>query len=431
MEQSLQQIAILDALLTNWEMIRLRMGAISPALQEQLNALGIRLQSATTAEDLAMIIDDLLDLTSGTPAEDYVNSLVARSDLGETKITRGGAFPTSGAAYSGAIPENAAISFGTTVTGVERVPIFFSTNRTPTTIPGNSFSGEFQRTLTYGVATVTVPASHTPGELERPAWWNLFADKADKNKYFTLSEVFALQQADFQSKLEAASHNSTSTELLIFLHGFNVTFEEAAMRAAQFVCDSKFSGVVVLFSWPSQGKLLGYSGDEERAISSGDVMAVFLSGLAGSPWSRVHLLAHSMGNRVMLLGLADNPRPKLPLGQLVFAAADVFVPMFEEKFVKLQAAGLLRATSYASKDDRALTISSHLHSGPRVGLVADEPYQTEHLESIDATSVDRGVLGHGYWSSVPALLGDLKDLLQFGHSPLERKLKSVGKYWTF
>ncbi len=187
----------------------------------------------------------------------------------------------------------------------------------------------------------------------------------------------------------------------------------------------------MLFSWPSQGKLLGYSGDEERAVSSGDVMAGFLNSLEPGPWTRVHILAHSMGNRVMLLGLADNPRPKLPIGQLVFAAADVFVPMFEEKFVKLQAGGLLPATSYASKDDRALTMSSHLHSGPRVGLVGDEPYQTEHLESIDATSVDRGVLGHGYWSSVPALLGDLKDLLQYGHTPLERKLKSVGKYWTF
>ena len=397
---------------------------------------GFRL--ATTDDELASIVDDLLDLASGTPAEDYVNSLVTRNDLGEAPKTREAPFPTAGIISTGPAPAPAAISFGTTpiertneIAAVERVPIFFSTNRTPTTISAQSFTGEFQNALTYGVATVTVPSNHTSGKLERPKWWNLFADQGDKTKYFTLTEVFALKQADFETRLEGASKGSANSELLIFLHGFNVTFEEAAMRAAQFVCDSGFGGVVVLFSWPSQGNLLGYAGDEERALSSGDLMAYFLSALSPGPWTRVHLLAHSMGNRVLLLGLADNPRPKLPFGHLVFAAADVFVLMFEEKFAKLQAAGTLRATSYASKDDRALTISSRLHSGPRVGLVAEEPYQTEHLESIDATSVDQGILGHGYWSSVPALLNDLKDLLQFGHSPLERKLKSMGKYWSF
>ncbi len=234
MEQSLQQIAILDTLIANWELIRLRMGPLSPALQQQLNALGLRLQSASTAEDVAMIVDDLLDLTSGTPAEDYVNSLVARSDLGETKMTREAGPPSAGIIYPGSIPEasplieKTAVSFGTTltesssaVTAVERVPIFFSTNRAPSTISGTSFSGECQKDLTYGVATVTIPASHKPGELERPTWWNLFADKGDKTKYFTLSEVFTLKQADFETKLEGASKEVANEELLIFLHGFN------------------------------------------------------------------------------------------------------------------------------------------------------------------------------------------------------------------
>ena len=43
MQQSLQHIAILDALLANWEIIRLRLGPISPALQQELNDLGVRL----------------------------------------------------------------------------------------------------------------------------------------------------------------------------------------------------------------------------------------------------------------------------------------------------------------------------------------------------------------------------------------------------
>ncbi len=106
-----------------------------------------------------MIVDDLLDLTSGTPAEDYVNELVARSDLGEAKKTReGGGLPPAGIVYRGSVPETSpliektAVSFGTTltesssgVTAVKQVPIFFSTNRAPSTMAGTSFAGEFQR----------------------------------------------------------------------------------------------------------------------------------------------------------------------------------------------------------------------------------------------------------------------------------------------
>ncbi len=444
MEQTLQQLAILDALLTNWELIRVRMGPISAALSAQFNELGQRLRKSPGADELALIVDDLLDLTSGTAAEEYVNSLIARNDLGESGPTRGAAPVRTTIvvpeAVSFVLPDMSskmAASLGITlernsvVSDVARVPIFFSTNRAATSIAVTGFTGEFQKQLTFGVATVTVPVSHKAGELETPAWWNVFADKNDKASYFTLAQIVQLRRAEFEGRLENAAQSAKTAELLIFLHGFNVTFEEAAMRAAQFVCDSKFNGIVVLFSWPSQGKLLGYSGDEERAYSTGDLLATFLSGLGDGPWTRVHLLAHSMGNRVMLLGLADNPRPRLKLGQIVFAAADVFVPMFEEKWAKLQGAGLLRATSYASKDDRALLVSSILHSGPRIGLVGDAPFVTEHLEAIDATSVDQGILGHGYWSAVPALLSDLKGLLQDGKSPKDRALKPMGNYWAF
>jgi hypothetical protein len=82
MDPTLQQIVLLDALLTNWEMIRLRMMPISPALEKQFNEIGQKLRDDPSAEELARIIDDLLDLVSGTPAEDYANSLVTRTDLG-------------------------------------------------------------------------------------------------------------------------------------------------------------------------------------------------------------------------------------------------------------------------------------------------------------------------------------------------------------
>ncbi len=443
MVNGLQQMALVDSLTMNWDAIRLRMGPLSPELAARLTQLGQELAAATSLSEAAKIVSDLLDLTRNTPAESYTRALVARASLGEARATRApGTFQAVNRDLEAMIEipmrtiESTA-SLGTLLSqtsalpvGVQATPVFFATNRRPGGPSGTTFLGEVGESLSYGLAIVTIPvAAHEIGKLERPKWWKLYAE--DQQESFLINDVHSLNQTEFGTKLEAAAQASDSHEILIVLHGYNVTFEEAALRAAQFAYDSKFRGIVVLFSWPSQGSALGYSGDEDRAQASGEKMAAFLKGLENGPWPRVHLLAHSMGNRVMLNGLADNPRPKLALGQLVFAAADVYVPVFNEKFPKLQNAGKLAATSYASKKDRALWLSSVLHRGARVGIVEDIPYVTDGLESIDASSVDKGMLGHGYWSDQRTLITDLRSLLQLGLSPKERGLDQIGKYWAF
>jgi len=445
MPDALRQLALIDTLLANWDLIRLRIGPLSPALAREFITLGQKLGAATAISEMTRIINDLLDLTKETPAASYVRELIGRASFGEAPSMRGprvsglvnpdieamieapAQAQESGANLGAVLGLSSALPLG-----VEQAPVFFATNRKPNDGAATGFSGDIAALTSYGLASVTIPTGiHQLGKLEAPSWWNCLANKKDQEKYFTLGALEGLKQAEFASRLESAAQIAGTKELLILLHGYNVTFEEAALRAAQFAHDSKFRGIVVLFSWPSQGSLQGYAADEDRAMASGDRLAAFLGALENGPWQRVHLLAHSMGNRVMLAGLADNPRPRLPLGQLVFAAADVYVAVFEEKFPKLQNAGKLSATSYASKKDRALWLSSLLHKGTRVGIVEGAPYVTDNLESIDATSVDRGMLGHGYWSDQRVLITDLQRLLQDGLSADQRQLDRIGKYWAF
>jgi hypothetical protein len=63
--------------------------------------------------------------------------------------------------------------------------------------------------------------------------------------------------------------------------------------------------------------------------------------------------------------------------------------------------------------------------------VEGEPYSTEGLESIDASSVDKGLLGHGYWSDQRTLITDLRSVLQLGLGPKDRGLDQIGRYWAF
>ncbi len=443
MADALQQMALVDSLLMNWDAVRLRMGVLSPALAARFATLGQQLADAKALSEAEKIINELLDLTRNTAAENYARELVARASLGQLKTTRrtgtvravnrdlDALIETPIRAQESTASLGALLSETSSLPiGVQAAPVFFATNRRPGGPSATTFSGEVGDLLSFGLAMVTIPVgAHQIGKLETPKWWKLYAK--DQQESFLLNDVSSLSQTEFETKLDTASQASDSREILIVLHGFNLTFEEAALRAAQFAYDAKFQGIVVLFSWPSQGSVLGYSGDEDRALASGEKLASFLKALENGPWPKVHLLAHSMGNRVMLAALADNPRPKLPLGQLVFAAADVYVPVFNEKFPKLQNAGRLASTSYASKKDRALLLSSLLHSGSRVGIVEDVPYVTDGMESIDASTVDKGLLGHGYWSDQRTLITDLRSLLQLGLSPKDRGLDQIGKYWAF
>ena len=445
MFEHFQQLALMNALLVNWDGIRLRMEPLSPAAAERLAELGRELGQGASADDLARIVDKLLDFTSETPAGPYVRELVARSGLGGRATGLRGVVPPAQVAEEIAeTPDSAsqtaanlARALTTTEVGFQRVPVFFATNRKPGSRA--EFLGDPADRLSFGLASVTIPLSpkHKIGCIETPHWWTLFPEKHAEERFITIAEVEGLERADFLTRVaSAATSNGTGAdarELLVFLHGYNVTFEEAARRAAQFACDMSFPGIVVLFSWPSMGGLMHYAADEERAWTSADRFVEFLGALEGGPWPRVHLVAHSMGNRVMLLGLADNPRPAVPLGQLVFVAADVYVDLFETKWRKLLSEGDLPATSYISRRDWALRVSHFLHQANRIGFLRRTPYLARSMDTVDATWVDTSLLGHAYFASERSLLTDLGLLVRKGLYPADRGLHPdpAREYWIF
>lgn len=457
MTPTLQQIALTDALLDSWGAIRLRLGKITRAFDAELAQVALRLAAADSAEKLARSLDDLIDLIRDTAAEPYVRSLIARAAVppapsspvpslsvtgsilpGNQRVLReppspkeAAPAPPAPARAGGVMPDIQwrLARFLTADMKSTPVPIFFATNRTRSGIPEEYFAGEPASALTFGQAVVNIPERHQTGHLESPAWWNVFADKHDDRRYAVLRNVQTVDEPAWKTQLESVG----AADLLVFLHGYKNTFEDAARRAAQVAHDMRFAGPVVLFSWPSLGQFLGYNGDETRAEASGEDFAAFLKSLEGGPWKRVHVMAHSMGNRVMMSGFADNPRAHVPLSQIVFLAADVYRETFEKKFPKMAGCGDL-VTSYASKADRALLLSSRLHAGNRIGFVSGgQPYVTAGLETIDASLVDTGILGHSYFGDVRSVLTDIGYLLRECLPASRRGLQpgSGNKYWLF
>src|SRR5260370_26727034 len=88
----------------------------------------------------------------------------------------------------------------------------------------------------------------------------------------------AVFYGDVRKEIEAALKEGEEPQALVFLHGYNVSFEDAAIRAAQIGYDLKVPGPVAFFSWPSRGSLAAYPADEASIEASDQPIADFLVG---------------------------------------------------------------------------------------------------------------------------------------------------------
>jgi len=213
--------------------------------------------------------------------------------------------------------------------------------------------------------------------------------------------------------------------VFVYIHGFNVSFEEAAKRAAQIGYDLKLPGEIAFFSWPSRGDVADYMTDEATISACTPCIAQFLHELsARSGAERIHLFVHSMGNRGLLRSLqriaADaSTRGKVKFGQVLLAAPDVDRDLFLD-LARLYPEHAERTTLYASDGDLAVHLSAKLHDAPRAGYYI--PYTVvPGLDTVAVPDFDIDRLGHGYFAQAEALLHDIYDLMRHGQPPAKRQ----------
>ena len=98
-----------------------------------------------------------------------------------------------------------------------------------------------------------------------------------------------LTENEFAKRVAAASYDG---EAVIFIHGYNTLYQEAIFRFAQLVHDTGFAGAAILFSWPSEGKILAYGRDRESSMFSRDHLERLIRNVAKIPSvKKVHLVA--------------------------------------------------------------------------------------------------------------------------------------------
>ena len=302
------------------------------------------------------------------------------------------------------------------------------------------FGSERQRDgkLIYGTCSINIPKGHRTGHIESPSWLHLEL-RPNPNKHIFILETITLDEEVFLGRVASAVADSQAKDAFIFVHGYNCTFEDAALRTGQMAFDLSFIGAPILYSWPSKGHIRDYPADETNVSWTSTHFERFLDLIAtGSGAKRIHVIAHSMGNRAVCdalraLSLGKPGSENVLLHHLVLAAPDIDADIFREL-----AAALKRMsghiTLYASSNDKAIKASRRFHKNPRAGgrpLVI-----VPGVESIDASDMGSGWLQHSYVSDRWALLSDLHALL-FADTPAARRFGLVeevgadGIYYVF
>ena len=317
-------------------------------------------------------------------------------------------------------------------------------------LPGQSASagksahaayGDGRGTLELGSCEVSIPKRHEVGELESPSMLRLEFQE-DPNKHVVLLKVESAPAAEFYANLRANVAKAKQNSALVFIHGYNVTFEDAARRTAQIAHDLKFGGVPLFYSWPSQGKLLDYAVDETNAVWTAAHLRQFLADVARQSGAKqIHLIAHSMGNRALTGALKDlalqRPEPARPqFDQVLLTAPDIDADVFKNEIAPAITKTAERVTLYASSNDAALLLSKKLHGYPRAGEAGRDIVIVPGMDTVDVTAVDTSLLGHSYYGDSGSVLSDFVEVLQDAKPADQRKwlrpeFLGANKYWVF
>lgn len=256
--------------------------------------------------------------------------------------------------------------------------VYFATNRALSGPP------EQLRSYTAGIAS--------PSDMNAVTYGTAFVDNSDltADTVGAINAIQDIQQGRFsQSAVDDLS--DPGRNLLVFIHGFANTFENAITRAAFNREWFAASGVaaadttVVAFSWPSLGKVISlplpdadYRTDQTMAGQSGLQLSNFFANLepiitsARTRGNRVFLLAHSMGNWALQSAVESwfmhGNGDAFLFDEALLAAADEIYNTFD--FLpsgRLSALERLarRISTYASEGDAVLRLSMAVNLGAK------------------------------------------------------------------
>lgn len=333
----------------------------------------------------------------------------------------------------------------------EPVQVFYATDRKASgSNEPSKYYGARRSDVTYGKCIVSIPSNHKTGELESPSIIHLEFSE-DPKKHIVLLKIIKQNKKSYFKEIGNTIRVSRQKNAFIFIHGYNVTFEDAARRTAQIASDLNFDGAPVFYSWPSLGSKFGYPADENSIDWTQSHLVTFINDFVSKTDARnIFFIAHSMGSRALTKALISvvrrNPEFRNRFKEVILAAPDIDADTFKTQIAPALIASSKGITLYESSTDTALNLSEKVNGNyPRAGDAKSGLVLVKGIETIDATNIDTSFnnhplewlssIGHTYYAS-RSVMEDIFYLIEENKRPDQRfGLTHIDsgpvRYWTF
>ncbi len=337
--------------------------------------------------------------------------------------------------------------------------IFYVTDRKPniSVDGGTGYGSGRSASMAFGAATVTFGENLSWAELRKASG----AAKRKQEIVLTLGDVaeivrfpetplpFSVHNGAVEPLPEAQAAYRRATELMrdsiekrlaqtresdivLFVHGFNNDFEEAALALADIWHFTGRVGLPILYTWPAaSGGLFGYFKDRESGEYSIYHLKEFLRILAGTKSvERIHIVAHSRGTDITTTALRElviesraagkKPRKALKVQNLVLAAPDLDFGVVRQRLIAEKFGPALgQITVYMNQGDAALRFSQFLMAGLRFGKLDEKDLDENdkkifaRVKNVNFINVEgvNSFVGHAYYRAHPGVLSDIAILI--------------------
>lgn len=258
--------------------------------------------------------------------------------------------------------------------------------------------------------------------------------------------VQGTDRADFAARLRPLVEASPHRGLLLLVHGLRTDMDFALRGTAFLAHVIDIDAPVMVFDWPgNQGpSLRSYRRAQEIASASGaDLAAILTFVIQEIRPERLWILANSLGGQVVVKAfhyLNQDPAfadAEVEVDEVVLTAPDVGKGEFNERFKQDLAALARHTTLYVSSNDRALLLSRLVNRERRLGesslsvdtaeligeveeLMGLVEADSDHVELVDVTPVNRTRNFHNFSLEVPEFFDDIYLRLANPETPLNR-----------
>ncbi len=312
-----------------------------------------------------------------------------------------------------------------------RIDMLVATTRQLSGDPATLFNGERNPKPSMTDVAVSIPPKREAGTVQWPK--KLPANPATDFAVTHVRQIQTVGEAKtwFRQRVDGG-------HALVFVHGFNNTYEDSVFRLAQIVHDSGMQATPILFTWPSRAQLFAYEYDKESTNYSRTALEQALRVLVEDPDVKdITVLAHSMGTWLAVeslrqMGIRDG-RVNRKIKDVILASPDIDIQVFAKQYAEM-GSPKPKFTIFVSQDDRALAASSLITGRvARLGGIdpTAEPYRSRLEEAgitaIDLTKVKTGDrLNHGKFAESPQIVQLIGQRLMTGQ-PLTDSKVSLGQ----